>query len=139
MDFIFCNCFCLSHSVAGDWKKKKNDQKSLIAILFLKGRYWLIQLQWLQLDQLRTVEVQRQMEAAKPYRQAPHQLQPEEDSEKEKDMNRIYCHRILRGYPKPDVWKRNTLSLVNYREKSKKTVVWSVVEDEWSFLSEGQF
>lgn len=38
MDFLFCNCFCLSHAVAGDWKKKKKGQKSLIA------RQWLYQI-----------------------------------------------------------------------------------------------
>lgn len=70
MDFLFRNCFCPSHTVAGDWKKTKKGQKSLIAILFLKGRDWLIQLKWLRLDQPITIELQRQMHTVKPYRSA---------------------------------------------------------------------
>lgn len=74
MDFLFRNCFCLSHTVAGDWKKTKKGQKSLIAILFLKGRDWLIQLKWLQLNQPITIELQRQMHILKAYRSALQQL-----------------------------------------------------------------
>jgi len=59
--------------VTSDWKKKKKGQKSMIAILFLKGRGWLIQLKWLQLDQPITIELQRQMQTAKPYTTALHQ------------------------------------------------------------------
>lgn len=110
IDFLFCNCFCLSRAVAGDWKKKRSEKlnssfsfETETGWSSLNGYSWINQEPLIYREKCKLQNLTGQHYTG-------FNLQ-----------NRIVGrNKILRGYPKPDGWKWSTTLLSKWQKKLRK-------------------